>query len=1053
MNQLPSNRFPHQPHRRSATATAVVVMLAMLDALAWAQSLPHGSQVVEGSGNIQRVGTNLIITQHTDKLATDWQQFSIGAGHTVQFIQPSATSVALNRVIGADASLIQGSLRANGQVFLLNPNGVLFSPTAQVEVGGLLASTLSMSQDDFLQGRYRLSGHSTASVVNQGRMTAAAGGALALVAARVVNEGQMSAPQGVVALGAGRRVTLDLGGPVKLAVDEGALNALITQGGAIRTPGGAVWLTAKAAGDLSSTVIRHTGTSEARSLATGQTGQIMLLGDMVNDRIEVAGVLDASAPDGGHGGFIDTSAARVRLFPDLSVNTLAQGGITGTWLIDPQDYLIAASGGDITGAQLTAALQNTNVIIESSAGETPGAGDVIVRDNVSWSAHNLTLTAARDVRIEALMQASGSSSLTLNVGMANGDDTAVANASVRVGSSPDGTFSGRVDFGGRSGTGLLEINGEAYTVISALGAEGSNTGLDLQGMAGNLAGRYALGSHINASATSTWINGFNPVGSSGQAFTGTLDGLGNVISNLNIDRPNRYGTGLVGVAEWATLRNVGLSSVQILGGERTGALVGAAVHGSIQNVYSSGVVSGAYYVGGLIGTQHELNTRYARSWAAVSGDRSVGGLAGFNGSWIEYSYARGNVTATGALSGEGNNAGGLTGDNTGVLSHSYASGHVTGHSFVGGLTGYSNSWIENTYATGAVTATGDRVGGLVGHHGGSIHHSYATGAVSSPGELVGGLTGHSDYAWGADTGFWDVQRTGQSSSGAGRPMNTADFKARSNFTSATDANGSQNPGWNFNQVWTLYDGQTDPLLRVFMMPLRVTASSDSKTYDGQAYSASPSATFSITPNMGLLAGSLSIGGSAEGATDAGVYSITPQGLYSVQHGYDIAYVSGELTIAPRDITITVDSQQKTFNAPDPLPSYRITSGTLVGDDALTVSLERDPGESLGRYTIHANVIYDGNYNVSVISGELSIQRPIIPEPQRVALFQTQEPSVAMATPGQGMPSPSMAPGGASGLEFVAASDASSAVPSGAAGVMRVLVVSGGIRMPVLQEGQ
>jgi hypothetical protein len=318
---------------------------------------------------------------------------------------------------------------------------------------------------------------------------------------------------------------------------------------------------------------------------------------------------------------------------------------------------------------------------------------------------------------------------------------------------------------------------------------------------------------------------------------------------------------------------------------------------------------------------------------------------------------------------------------------------------------------------------------------------------------VGGLTGHSDYAWGANTGFWDVQRTGQSSSGAGRPMSTDDFKVRSNFTSATDANGSQNPGWNFNQVWTLYEGQTDPLLRVFMMPLRVTAISDTKTYDGQAYSSSPSATFSVTPNMGLLAGSLTVGGSAEGATDAGVYSITPQGLYSGQHGYDITYVSGTLTIARRDITITVDSQQKTFNAPDPLPSYRITSGTLVGDDALTVSLERDPGETLGRYTIHANVMYDGNYNVSVINGELSILRPIIPEPQRVAVFQTQESSAGIATPGQTTLSTSMASGGASGLEFVAVSDASSAVPGVAGGVMRVLVVSGGIRMPMIQEGQ
>ncbi len=1049
-----------KPYRRAATAAAALAMLATLEGPAWAQPLPQGGTVVQGSGTLQQTGSTLTITQHTDKLVTDWQQFSIGTGHTVQFVQPSATAVALNRVTGSDPSVIQGALRANGQVFLINPNGVLFSPSALVEVGGLLASTLSMSNDDFMQSRYRLAGDSSAAVINQGQMTAAKGGTLALVAARVVNEGQMQAPQGLVALGAGRLVTLDMGGPVKLVVEEGALNALITQGGAIRTPGGTVLLTAKAAGDLASTVIRHTGTSEARTLASGEAGEIMLLGDMVNDRIEVAGTLDASAPEGGNGGFIDTSASNVRLSTGLSVTTRAPHGQTGTWLIDPQDYLIAASGGDITGAQLSAALNNTNVTIESSSGSTHGSGDVIVRDGISWSANNLTLTAARDVRIEALLQATGTSSLTLHVGTANGADGAVSNASVRVGSSTDGTFSGRVDFGGRAGTGLLEINGQAYTVINALGAEGSVTGTDLQGMAGNLAGRYALGNPIDASATASWAGGFNPVGTDGADFTGTFDGLGNVISHLHIDRPDRYGTGLLGVTQEATLRNVGLANVSITGGQRTGALVGAAMYGTIQNVYSSGVVGGEYYVGGLIGTQHELNTRYARSWATVSGDRHIGGLAGFNGSWIEYSYAKGNVTATGALSGSANSAGGLTGDNTGVLSNSYATGHVVGANYVGGLTGYSNNWIENTYATGSVTATGERVGGLVGHHGGSIHQSYATGAVSSPGALVGGLTGYSDDAWAADTSFWDVQRTGQASSGAGRPMNTADFKVRDNFTSATEANGNQDPGWNVSQTWTLYEGHTDPLLRVFMTPLHVTAGTVSKTYDGQAHSGSPNVTYSAMPDLSLLAGTVTLGGHASGATQAGSYDVTPQGLYSGQHGYDISYGSGLLTIAPRNITITVDSQQKILNAPDPQLSYRITAGSLVEGDTLDVTLSRHPGEVQGRYDILASITPDSNYNVNIVAGELSIEQPSIPEPQRVAIFNSLAPSQPSPVAINVSPTapvgsaPTAGSEGSSGLVFVAAPEGAS-TPSGAgpAGFMRVFVVSGGIRMPLVQEGQ
>jgi filamentous hemagglutinin family protein len=112
-------------------------------------------------------------------MAANWQSFSIGAGHTVNFVQPSSSAVALNRVLGSDVSVIQGALNANGQVFLINPNGVLFTPTAQVNVGGIVASTLNLSNEDFLAGRYRFSGDSTASVINQGNIQTAPGGTAA----------------------------------------------------------------------------------------------------------------------------------------------------------------------------------------------------------------------------------------------------------------------------------------------------------------------------------------------------------------------------------------------------------------------------------------------------------------------------------------------------------------------------------------------------------------------------------------------------------------------------------------------------------------------------------------------------------------------------------------------------------------------------------------------------------------------------------------------------------------------------------------------------------
>ncbi len=277
-------------------------------------------------------------------------------------------------MLGNDVSVIQGAINANGQVFLINPSGVLFTPTSQVNVGGLVATTLNLSTDNFMAGNYKFEGASSNAIINQGNITASGdngkGGTIALIAARITNEGSLTANAGNVLLGAGNAVTLDLGGPVKLQVTQGAIDALINQGGAIKADGGLVYLTAKAAGDLASTVINHTGITEAHTLATGEKGQIYLLGDMAHGQINVGGKLDASAPNGGDGGFVETSAAKVAFANDMKVTTAAVNGKTGTWLIDPTDFIIANSGGDMTATQLSSNLGSTNVTIQSANGAT-----------------------------------------------------------------------------------------------------------------------------------------------------------------------------------------------------------------------------------------------------------------------------------------------------------------------------------------------------------------------------------------------------------------------------------------------------------------------------------------------------------------------------------------------------------------------------------------------------------------------------------------------------------------------------------------------------------
>ncbi len=793
--------------------TPLFASAVLLSGATSATDLPTGGQITSGSGSVASDGATMTVHQTTATMAANWQNFSIGQGHTVRFIQPSANSVALNRVLGADVSVIQGALSANGQVFILNPNGVLFTPTAQVNVGGLVASTLSLSTADFMAGRYEFAGTSSHAIVNQGHITAANGGSIALIAARITNTGSLVARQGQVLAGAGSQVTLDLGGPVKIRVVQGAVDALIQQGGAIKADGGLVYLTAKAVGDLTATVINHTGVTEARTLASGESGQIYLMGGMDNDRIVVGGSLDASAPQGGDGGFVETSAAKVTLTSDLQVSTLAAHGLTGTWLIDPQDFTIAASGGDITGTQLSGFLASTNVTIESSSGGTVGQGDIHVNDAVSWSANELTLTAARDINLNAVMTASGTSSLTLNTGTSNGNDVGDGDGAVKVGFATGEAqgFAGRVDFVGRAGTGFLTINGNAYTVINGLGQAGSSTATDLQGMQGNLSGFYALGSNIDASATAAWNGGqgFTPVGDAATAFTGQFDGLGHTIDHLTLNNPASNNLGLIGKAVGAEIRNVGLTNAQVSGNDQVGALLGEAVVGRLHNSYATGgQVSGQNQVGGLVGANNTVRVNHNHAANTVSGNHMVGGLIGWTNGGMNssHNYALGDVTgtgvnvgglvgyndvaynllsshasgnvigaeavgglvgynhnglindshATGTVTSTGNQAGGLVGLNRGTIEASHATGAVSGHANLGGLAGINEYIVHNSYATGAVTGTGELVGGLTGQNNGHLLDSYATGAVSGAG-YVGGLTGYSNsiivntYATGAVT--------------------------------------------------------------------------------------------------------------------------------------------------------------------------------------------------------------------------------------------------------------------------------------------------------------
>jgi len=241
-------------------------------------ALPVGEQVTAGTATVQRSGSSVTVTQSTPNAAINWQAFGIAAGEAVRFSQPAASSIVLNRVVGQDPSQIMGSLSSNGQVFLLNPNGVLFGAGAQVSVGGLVASTLSMSDADFMAGRQSLTRGSIAgSVVNHASIVVPSGGYVALIAPQVVNAGSINSPGGTVALAAGDKVTLTLdnGSLLGFSVDQGTLNGLVENRQAIRADGGVVILTAKAMDSITRSLINNTGIIEAGTLA-GRDGAIWL---------------------------------------------------------------------------------------------------------------------------------------------------------------------------------------------------------------------------------------------------------------------------------------------------------------------------------------------------------------------------------------------------------------------------------------------------------------------------------------------------------------------------------------------------------------------------------------------------------------------------------------------------------------------------------------------------------------------------------------------------------------------------------------------------------
>jgi len=404
-------------------------------------------------------------------------------------------------VLDANPSQIFGKITAPGQVFLTNPNGMYFAPSASVEVGGLAATTHSISNADFMAGGNTFSRDgATGSIVNEGKLTANhLGGYIALLAPEVRNQGVIVAQLGTVALAAGEVFELQFDGNNTLAnirVTPASIAALVESGNAVQAPGGLIILSAQALDRLQGGVVNNTGAIEAKGLvdkggtirlmasdnithtgsinvdaaanSAGKGGTATLIADLANhdSLAAINGSISARGGElGGDGGFVETSAGRVRIGNGTRVDTRAKQGKTGMWLLDPTDYTIAASSGDETGASIATSLTTTDRTIAATQ-------DIFINDDIITStdlgtARTLTFQADRNIFMQTgkTIDATQNNGQPLNVVLNSATAGGVGNIRITGGSSIL-TNGGDIKLGGG-----VAGNASGY----ATGAENTNT--------------------------------------------------------------------------------------------------------------------------------------------------------------------------------------------------------------------------------------------------------------------------------------------------------------------------------------------------------------------------------------------------------------------------------------------------------------------------------------------------------------------------------------------------------------------------------------------------
>lgn len=346
----------------------------------------NGAQIVNGQVSFSNPASNTLQINNSNAAIIQWQDFSINAGEVTHFQQTGVNSTVLNQVTGGNVSNIFGSLTSNGQVFLINPAGIVFGQNSIVNTAGFIASTLNLSNQDFLEGKLNFQGVDAGDILNQGFITAGANGDIALIAPNIVNEGIISVEQGDVILAAGEKVTLASLDASAVGFEVQSTETSVTNLGSVTSNGGAIGMFAA--------TLKHEGHIEANALSLDENGNVILVaknnleitetatvsangenGGRVlvqneNGTTLVAGTIEANG-ENGDGGVVDVLGEQVGLIDSA---TISADGKTGGGEIH--------IGGNYQG---NGPLQNASgtyvgrhVSLSANATESGNGGEVIV---------------------------------------------------------------------------------------------------------------------------------------------------------------------------------------------------------------------------------------------------------------------------------------------------------------------------------------------------------------------------------------------------------------------------------------------------------------------------------------------------------------------------------------------------------------------------------------------------------------------------------------------------------------------------------------------------